>query len=454
MQMIRPIGGLLLVVLTATPTESRSAEGGPGYLLQSARKPGQIDRVKVVLEVGGDVLTAAEGEVNRDKMSVVCNLQYDEKTLDGPAGHPEASRSVRYYDTAEAVVKVGRDGFKPMLRSDRRLIVARLDSQNVLLFCPTGPLTRDELELVDVLGNSLLFDRFLPEGRTGVGDSWKPSTDLLAAFLGLDAVAESTVESVLTEVTQDLARIEMAGRLEGAVHGVSSEIQLKAKYRFDRRRQRIDWFGLWIQEQRNSSPVADGVDATALVRVQVTPKAESSHLSQAALAGLPLEPAEGLRRLAYESPGGAWQLTYDRCWYLTTEHRDLSVLRMLVRGELVAQCNLSPLAKLPAGRFPSIAQFQADVQRALGESFGQLVNAGESAGEAGYRVYKVVVRGEVSELPIQWRYYLVGDEQGRRAALVFTVEERLADRLADADRELVDSLRFGDPKMAMNSEDP
>lgn len=56
-----------------------------------------------LLEVGGDVTAEdADGNVQRAKMSVVCNLAYDEKTLDVPAGSAAIWRSIRYYDKADA----------------------------------------------------------------------------------------------------------------------------------------------------------------------------------------------------------------------------------------------------------------------------------------------------------------------------------------------------------------
>jgi hypothetical protein len=54
----------------------------------------------------------------------------------------------------------------------------------------------------------------------------------------------------------------------------------------------------------------------------------------------------------------------------------------------------------------------------------------------------VVVSGSTGELPIQWTYYLLSDDQGHRAALVFTIETNLVERFPQIDRELIASFRF------------
>ena len=47
---------------------------------------------------------------------------------------------------------------------------------------------------------------------------------------------------------------------------------------------------------------------------------------------------------------------------------------------------------------------------------------------------------------MRWIYYLVADPQGRQVAFTFTVEQRLVERFADADKPMVQSLRFAESK--------
>ena len=84
----------------------------------------------------------------------------------------------------------------------------------------------------------------------------------------------------------------------------------------------------------------------------------------------------------------------------------------------------------------------------MGKNFGQFVLAAQRTNEADYLIYRVVVDGEVSELPIQWIYYLVADRQERQVVLAFTVEGGLIERFAEADQHLLSSFRLGDPEVA------
>ena len=45
-------------------------------------------------------------------------------------------------------------------------------------------------------------------------------------------------------------------------------------------------------------------------------------------------------------------------------------------------------------------------------------------------------------MPIEWRYYLAIDDQGRRVALTYTLESKLVEQFADADAMMIDSLEF------------
>lgn len=444
---------VLLAILITSPTLAAASKT---YSLHSQRKPGQVDRVVAVLEVGGETKFVDKGKPQSEKMSVVCNLDYIEKNLEVPTETDGVARSVRDYQKASATVKVGDGQFDPALKPEHRLIGVETAKQSALLFSPLGNLTRDELDAIDIQADSLLLDRLLPEKPVAVGDSWPHSEQLLAALLGLDEVAKTTVQSTLKEVKEEgkgkdartLARFEITGRVEGAIYGVSTVIEIKGKYRFDMQTKRIDWLGMLVKEDREASFVTDGVDVVSRLQVTVTPAKEPASLSDAALAKLTLKPTPELSYLTYESNDDGWQCQYDRRWYIHHQRpqNTAAVLRFLDRGMLAGQCNLSSLAKREPDKLISLADFQDDVRKALDKSFGEFIEAGQSSNEAGYRIYRVVVHGTSSEIAMRWIYYLVADPQGRQVAFTFAVEQSILDRFADADKSLVQSLRFDEEK--------
>jgi hypothetical protein len=432
----------------ATLAPAAAAEAKSAVALRSGREPGQTDRVVVRLEVGGETKSLeADKKTKREKMSVVHTLDYCEKFLAAPTKPDGAWRSVRDYRKVEAKATVGDAQFEPALRPEHRLIAAQAAAQATVLFSPAGNLARDELDAIEIQADSLLLDRLLPEKPVTAGDKWEHSAQLVAALLSLDEVAKTTVQSTLTEVTDIVARFELAGKVEGAVGGVSTKIEIKGKYRFDLRTKRIDWLGMLVQEDREASFVEDGIDVVARLQMTVTPAEEPASLAEAALAKLTLEPSAELTRLLYESPDGGWQCQYDRRWFF---HRQSpkspdSSLRLVDRGMLVGQCNLSSLPRTNPEKLVSLEDFQEDVRKALGKAFGEFVEAGQSPNAANCGVYRVVAQGTSSQLAVRWIYYLVADSQGHRAALTFVVEQALVERFADADKPLVQTLRFTDP---------
>jgi hypothetical protein len=392
--------GLMLAFSTTSP----AAEAQQTYDLRSRRASGQIERIEATLEAGGNRIVSSDPKHEKPKIGVAAKLNYDEKLLKLADGVPTCA--IRYYDTAEAVIKGTQSEVKPTLRPQRRLVGAATDGRHVTLFSPHGPLTRDELDLIDVLGSNLLVERLLPQGPVALEATWSHGKDLMAGLFGLDEVTQTDVTSKLASVKGDAAIVEMSGHLEGTIGGATSSINMKAKYRFDFRTHRINWFGLAVHEKRTEGAALPGLDLVARLQMQILPKAQSEHLSEAALKGLSLEPTPELTQLSYQPPGGDWQFKYDRRWIVTGDEHDHAVLRMVDEGQSVA-CRI----------------YRVIIQGSI----------------------KADVQGKPSELPIQWHYFRVADERGRQVVFAFTVEGPMVERLGDADKELVETLRFKQP---------
>lgn len=438
--------GLLAFTLLASPLHT--AWAGESYTLSHKSKVGEVTRVQLQLKVGGDVRLAALGKTRDLPMSVDAKLTYDERLMAVDNTTAGAFRALRHYDEAEATITVDKGSVKPTLDPQRNLLAVDTGKLGTKIFCPNSPLTRDELDLVDLPGNSLLIDQLLPSDPVAIGGNWKHSDQSIAGILGLDAVSFSDVQSVLVDVASGKASITLSGAVQGAVGGVSTELELKAKYEYDLKQNRITWFALLIKEQRKVGHVGPGLDVVAKLIMTVTPIAESKALLLDDVNRVSTTPSPDVMKLAYLPQTGAWRFLHDRSWYVTSDEKDIVVLRMVERGELIAQCNVSPLTPAAAGKTPSLEQFQEDVQRSLGKNFGQWVNAAETTDSAGSKVFRVVASGVVSGLGVQWIYYQITGREGGRVSLAFTLESELADRFGQADKSLVSTLRFSSPTAA------
>jgi len=243
----------------------------------------------------------------------------------------------------------------------------------------------------------------------------------------------------------------MAGYVAGSVNGLSTRMQLKAKYRFDVKAKRIIWFALLVKEKREPGPIGPGLDVVARLRMRIVPGAESAELADAALKGVPMEPTAPLRQLSYTSPKGGWQAAYDRRWMIVGEKKELTVLRMADEGKYVAQCSVSALSAGGA-KSVALADFQEEIRQALGKNFRQFVRASQSTNEAEYQVYRVVAQGEASGVPVEWIYCRLADKLGRSMGVLFTAESNMGERLQENDRDLIRAIRFVDPKVAAKAQ--
>jgi hypothetical protein len=449
-----PLLALPVIFLGAAIFPSAAECASPAYALKSARKPGHIDRVTTVLQVDGNVLqpTGAKGEKSEKSekvaLGVVCNRDYDEKTLEVPAEPSGRWRSVRHYDKATATVKEGAAAEKPALRAERRLIAVALSGATCTQFCPRGSLSEEEAELINAAGNSLPLDQVLPANDVEVGQTWAVPDQALAVLLDLEEVTSNKVQATLKEVTGAVARLELSGHVQGKRYGAAAEMELKAKCRFDLKSHRIDWFAMRVKETREASPVLKALDVTLLVQIQISPKDESPQLTDAALEGLPLEPGDALCQIAYQPAEGNWQLEHDRSWFPFDHHRDLTIFLRVVQGQNIALCKISPLPTIDPEKLVPLERFQAEVQQALGKNFGAFLEAAESTNEPGYRMYRVSVKGQDGDEPVEWHYFLLTDKQGHQMTLVFRVEDKHAEKFGKAGERLVKSVRFVEVRAA------
>ena len=404
-----------------------------------------ITRVKAKFEVGGDLRLPGDAKPSVLPMSVEAQFDYFERRIDDGSLDLER-RSIRYYLGAEAAIKVDKQANRSTLSDERRLVRAAVSQDHTTIGALHGHLTRQEQDLVDIPFNTLLLGKLLPAPAAAKGTTWKPADSIIAMLLGLDAVSRTDVENVLTAVKDDVGEIAISGALNGAIGGVATEIELKGKLHYDIPHHQPFALVLLIKEKRSVGHVSPGLDVVARLELQIAPVAETQQLSDAALAGIELATDGVPSPLACRSAEGGFSLLYEPRWRITREERDSVVMRLVDRGELVAQCNVSVLPKLTGTEPITIETFQTEVRQSLGKHFGRFERAAEKPTPGGLRMLNVIAMGAVEGLPITWNYYLLIDSQGRRAAISFTMENALADRFGEADRLIIDEFRFEEPK--------
>jgi hypothetical protein len=136
------------------------------------------------------------------------------------------------------------------MADDRRLIALEIENGRTTLYSPAGPLPRDQLDLIDVVGNAYFAEKLLPTRPVANGESWDNDAAVMGPFLALESVAVCEVKSVLDEYNASYAKIRLAGVVHGMSEDAATEMEVRALYLFDRRLRRVTRLNLAVREHR------------------------------------------------------------------------------------------------------------------------------------------------------------------------------------------------------------
>ena len=432
---------------------TRTALSGEKIDLTPARAPGHMSHVSIQLEAGGHNLVRSQQQSEKtpkdqaaaeqkQPISVVADLAYDEKRLSGDTSTPGSPLAIRYYDKAEAVIKVNETGRTAKLADDKRTIIVEQGQQRPMAYCADGPLSREQLDLIDVVGDSACVDRLLPTQPVAEGESWANDATVMGALLTFDTVAVCEVQSILDEFNDSYAKIRLSGDVHGTADGAAMQQEIRGVCLYDRKHHCITRINLAVREKRSIGGATPGLDAVAKVQGKIDPIETSANLTDEVISKATAASHAPLHDLSYESPALGFQVKHDRQWYVTAERRESITLRRVDGGDLVAQCTMTALPAKSAGRQTTLEQFQQDITLSLGKSFGEMVSSRQFKNASGLYCYEVVARGLVEELPVEWHYYLLAPESGNRVSATVTIEKSMIERVGNTDRELVESLQL------------
>src|SRR3954463_4097685 len=302
---------------------SGAANGGDRVDLTPGNESGRLTHVSIELEAGGHNLVRSQQQdektpaaEQKQPISVAAKLAFDEKrlipaTADIAAGTPLA---IRYYDQAEAVIKVNETGRTPKLADGMRTIIIEQGQQRPMAYCPDGPLSREQLDLVDVVGDSICINRLLPKRAVAEGESWANDAAVMGPLLTFDTVAVCEVQSILDEFNDNFAKVRLSGDVHGTADGAATQQEVRGVFLFDRKLHRIARLNLAIREKRSIGGATPGIDAVAKVQVKIDSIETSSHLSDEVVAKLTNAARAPLRDLSFESPALGFRVKHDRQW--------------------------------------------------------------------------------------------------------------------------------------------
>jgi hypothetical protein len=414
-----------------------------GVSMSGSADDDRVFSVRCRLEVSGDLQTAApESKGVTLPLKVDGRLSFLERRLPAGGKDAEAFRAARSYQVGEARIEVSGQPQENHLPADGRLIVAEGRSNGVRLWSPSQLLTFDTLDLLSTPGDSLALHALLPETEVEADDTWQPAFWVLPLLTGVEAVSKHELTCKLEKVDDKFAVIAVEGSVEGAIDGAFTKIAVTGQVAWDLEGKHIRQAKITQTEERTVGVVSPGMKVSATMYVDRQPSSLDGPLSGSRVDSIPIVPEPGQLALQFNSP---WDFTFacDRGWHLFHQTKDVAVLRLVEKGSLIAQCNVSKVPQVAAGSHTPEQTFQGDVQTALAGQLQKIVKAEQLETTDGRWLYRVTGTGTSNNRPMTWYYYLCAAPDGRQVAYAFSLETRFVEQFANRDLGFARSLTFG-----------
>jgi hypothetical protein len=431
---LRPWVGLF-TVLFGSPAAAQ-------VTMTEAVKPGDYFRYEITLAVEGRLKVERGGRVEAIPLKARAAHTFKERTeaVDDRGG---VSRVVRYYQSAASEAEAGPDRTRRELSADRRLIVAHRTPEGSRHFSPDGPLYREELELVAEHFDTLCIPALLPGQELMPGETWQISPDAAQHACLFEGLVKTELTGKLIDVADGVAGFEITGTAEGIESGAQAKVTVAAKGRYDMAAKRVTeltWEQTDDREQGPASPASE-VKATITLKREALAE-EPKELTAEARAKVPANGRvpEELEMLRYVDPDGRYRFTYPREWHAVGRTRDHLVLRLLDRGEFVAQATITVWKKTDPGKHEDPEVFKKLIGRLPGWEPEEVLADGPVPADAGRWLYRVMARGKQDGLAVVQTFYLLAGPGGEQIAVTVLARPDTAPRLGHRDLTLVKAV--------------
>jgi hypothetical protein len=403
------------------------------------------DRAKYTIELDlkGNLLVVQEGAKQPVRLEAKARLAFAERVVAVADGL--ASTSARSYSEAVASAVVAGEKSDRKLPAERRVIVARRKADGLVCFSPTEALTRDDLDLVTEHFNPQCLPGLLPGKIVNVGDTWTPGDNAVQAACLFHGVLKNALIGKLIGMKDGVATFTIEGVAEGIENGAKVALTISATGTFDVAASRVvslDWKQKDEREQGAVNP-ASQVEATVTLKresLEELPK----ELSDEALGKLPDgDVPPKLTLLRHSDQKGRYHITHARDWYLTGQTDTHTMLRLVEKGEFVAQATVMAWRKVDAGKHSPAEEFKKAVAIAPGWEPGKTITEGELPAGEGRWLFRLTVEGKIDGQPVVQTFYLLAGPQGDQVAVAVVAKPDKLRVVGTRDADLVKAIEFG-----------
>lgn len=448
-----PVSRVLIALLTACLSVPLGLEQPFTMTAQAQDKPANSTReYQMQVEYTGNVTGLANSEAEEPQalpLNVKAQFAFSQETLDNRS-------AVRSYRRAKAEINLADNPSTNELASQNHKLSVRLASNQltrpVQYLSAQGILKQAELDLLTVPADPISFPLLLSEQNgtamksLETGTEWRPSDTAVRALLAAENLIEHDVKITVKEANAQSIKLYLTGDAKAEIEGAVARYQLVGLALLDATTKQVRGFRLTLDEKRTASQLAPAFDGQVKVDVRLVTAEEARRIDAAEAA----EARKGVNapvRLLW-STDSEFELVYDPRWKLILSEPETVIMRYADQGNLLAQCSILQLPRRPVDRPLTLEDFRAEVQKLLTESPGAMLSAGTLSTRSGLQVHKIAVTGKQDDIQIDWLYYHVAHADGRRLAMIFTMEHEAALTFQGADEKLLEAIRFAAAKTA------
>jgi hypothetical protein len=251
----------------------------------------------------------------------------------------------------------------------------------------------------------------------------------------------------LESVSGEEARIAVAGTASGIDLGAQVKLTIAATGSYQIKQHRLVALEWKQKEERDGGPASPTSTAETTWRLSRNAIAMPKELTDVALVAAKVPegieaPPEELLAVAASGPKNLCQLTHARDWQEVAKTNDHLILRLMNRGDWVAQVTITPWTPAEKGKHMTPDEFKQELNETPGWEPEEVREDGEVPSAKGYWIYRTSALGELDGIKVLQNFYVVAGPEGDQAVLAFILRPAQAERLGTQDLKLIDGLSF------------
>lgn len=415
-----------------------------GIDLKESNKAEDCAKVTIELSVKGDLKVQRETKSVSIPLAGTASHVYFEKIL-GVKSEGLPTKVARKYKKAEATFKVDGNTTQRKLREERSLCVAQKPENKLYLYSPQGALTREELELTSEHFDSLSLAGLLSGKEAKTGETWKIPEQTIQSICNFEGIENHDVNASIIDIGSDNISIKIEGSAIGVESGAQVKSTISGKATFAIKQGVITELSWKQTDDRDQGPINPASKTEMTVELKREICETPQELSESALVSIPegFQVPQLMTYLEYRDGESRFEMTMNRDWQIVAKTQNHLVMRLVEKGDFIAQATISSWSKAPPGQHLSIPEFKTIIERTPGWVTEKELQEGEvPQEEKGRFVYRTSVLGQLENIPTIQNYFLVAAPTGEQLIVTFSLNPKQSEKLGTKDLSLIGSLEL------------